>query len=133
MGDLTCYGIPAWPGPAVKAAQDVGGAEVTARSRGFTPDPAALERLTGFLRARLPDALGAHVRTLTCLYTLTPDRDFVLGPLPGHQRVLVALGAAHGFKFAPLLGRVMAELALQGGSQVDVTPFATDRPTLVAP
>jgi sarcosine oxidase len=47
--------------------------------------------------------------------------------------VLVALGAAHGFKFAPLLGRVMAELALQGGSQVDVTPFAADRPALVAP
>jgi len=133
MDDPSFYGFPAWPGPAVKAAQDVGGAEVTARSRGFTPDPAALERLTGFLRARLPDALGAHVRTLTCLYTLTPDRDFVLGPLPGHQRVLVALGAAHGFKFAPLLGRVMAELALQGGSQVDVTPFAADRPALVTP
>ena len=31
----------------------------------------------------------------------TPDRDLVLGPLPGHDRVLVALGAAHGFKFAP--------------------------------
>jgi sarcosine oxidase len=43
----------------------------------------------------------APTTTATCLYTLTPDRDLVLGPLPGHDRVLVALGAAHGFKFAP--------------------------------
>ena len=51
-------------------------------------------------RTRLP-AAGAHDHTATCLYTLTPDRDFALGPIPDHDRVLVALGAAHGFKFAP--------------------------------
>jgi sarcosine oxidase len=64
------------------------------------------------------------------LTTLTPDRDLVLGPLPGHDRVLVALGAAHAFKFAPLLGRVLADLALGGGSEVDLAPFAADRPRL---
>ena len=37
-------------------------------------------------------------------YPLTPDRDFVLGPLPGHDRVLVAPGAADGFTFAPWFG-----------------------------
>jgi sarcosine oxidase len=66
------------------------------------------------------------------MYTLTPDRDLVLGPLPGHDRVLVALGAAHGFKFAPLVGRVLADLALHGGTEVDVSPFAADRPALTA-
>jgi sarcosine oxidase len=70
---------------------------------------------------------------MTCLYTLTPDRDLVLGPLPGHDRVLVALGAAHGFTFAPLLGQVLADLALHGGSEVDLTPFAPDRPALTTP
>jgi sarcosine oxidase len=54
-------------------------------------------------------------------------------PLPGHDRVLVALGAAHGFKFAPLLGRVLADLALHDGTEVDVTPFALDRPALTTP
>jgi glycine/D-amino acid oxidase-like deaminating enzyme len=101
MDDPSFYGFPVWPGAALKAAQDVGGNQVTATTRGFDPDPAATDRLAGFLRTRLPTAAGPHDHTATCLYTLTPDRDFALGPLPGHDRVLVALGAAHGFKFAP--------------------------------
>jgi sarcosine oxidase len=132
MDDPSFYGFPVWPDAALKAAQDVGGLQVTAGSRGFDPDPAASARLAGFLRTRLP-AAGAHDHTATCLYTLTPDRDFALGPLPGHDRVLVALGAAHGFKFAPLLGRVLADLALHGGTDVDITPFALDRPALTTP
>jgi sarcosine oxidase len=133
MDDPSFYGFPAWPGTAAKAAQDVGGREVTARSRGFDPDPAASERLVGFLRARLPAAVGRQVQTTTCLYTLTPDRDFVLGALPGHDRVLVALGAAHGFKFAPLLGRLLADLALHGGTAEDLSAFDPARPALTAP
>ncbi|HET6749713.1 MAG TPA: N-methyl-L-tryptophan oxidase [Actinomycetes bacterium] len=132
MDDPSFYGFPVWPGAALKAAQDVGGREVTARSRGFEPDPAASGRLAGFLRARLPAAAGAHVSTATCLYTLTPDRDLVLGPLPGHPRVLVALGAAHGFKFAPLLGRLLADLALHGGTEEDLSAFDPARPALSA-
>jgi hypothetical protein len=76
------YGFPLWPDAALKAAQDVGGHQVTATSRGFDPDPAAAQRLAGFLRARLPTAAGAHDHSATCLYTLTPDRDLVLGPCP---------------------------------------------------
>jgi sarcosine oxidase len=132
MDDPSFYGFPVWPGAALKAAQDVGGRQVTASTRGFDPDPAAADRLAGFLRTRLP-AAGTHDHTATCLYTLTPDRDFALGPLPGHDRVLVALGAAHGFKFAPLLGRALADLALHDGTGVDITPFALDRPALTAP
>jgi sarcosine oxidase len=131
MDDPSFYGFPVWPGRSLKAAQDVGGRQVTATTRGFDPDPAASQRLTRFLRTHLP-AAGVHDHTATCLYTLTPDRDLVLGPLPGHDRILVALGAAHGFKFAPLLGRVLADLALQGGTEVDITPFTPDRPALTA-
>ena len=133
MDDPSFYGFPVWPGAALKAAQDVGGREVTAATRSFEPDPAASERLAGFLHARLPGAAGGHDHTATCLYTLTPDRDLVLGPLAGHDRVLVALGAAHGFKFAPLLGRVLADLALHDGTEVDIAPFAPDRPALTVP
>jgi sarcosine oxidase len=130
MDDPSFYGFPAWPDAAFKAAQDVGGRQVTASSRGFDPDPAAADRLAGFLRRHLPAAVGTHVSTTTCLYALTPDRDFAIGPLPGHDRVLVALGAAHAFKFAPLLGRALADLALHGGTDVDIGPFALDRPAL---
>ena len=58
----------------------------------------------------LPGAVGPPIYTKTCLYTLTPDRDFVVDRLPDMPGVAVALGAAHGFKFASVLGRVLAEL-----------------------
>jgi sarcosine oxidase len=70
------------------------------------------------------------VRSVTCLYTLTPDRDFVLGPAPGHEAVLVGLGAAHGFKFAPTFGRLLADLATTGATATDVSAFRADRPAL---
>ena len=47
---------------------------------------------------------------------MTPDRDFVIDALPGHPDIHVALGAAHGFKFASLFGRIAAELAADGAS-----------------
>ena len=133
MDDPSFYGFPVWPGAALKAAQDVGGREVTARSRGFEPDPAASGRLAGFLRARLPAAVGAHSSTTTCLYILSFDRDLVLGLFFGHDRVLVALGAAHAFKFAPLLGQLLADLALHGGTREDLSPFDPGRVALTAP
>ena len=83
-----------------------------------------------FLRGLLPD-LGRPVRTVTCLYTLTPDRDFVIGPLPAHPAVLLGLGAGHGFKFAPTFGRLLADLALDGATTSDIGAFSADRPALV--
>jgi sarcosine oxidase len=68
--------------------------------------------------------------TKTCLYTLTPDRDFVLDSVPGHPDVFVALGAAHGFKFAALFGEIMRDLALDRPVTYDLSPFMIDRDAL---
>ena len=46
-----------------------------------------------FLARYLPDALGPEIYTKTCLYTLTPDRDFVLDAVPEAEGVFVAIGA----------------------------------------
>ena len=73
------------------------------------------------------------MRSLRCQYTLTPDRDFVISPVPGHERVVVGLGAAHGFKFAPTFGRLLADLAVDGGTGFDLTPYRLDRPALTDP
>ena len=67
--------------------------------------------LADFMARTLPGS-GPPVRSVRCLYTLVPDRDFVLGPVPGHEAVVVGMGAAHGFKFAPTFGRLLAELAV---------------------
>ncbi len=55
------------------------------------------------------------MRSLRCQYTLTPDRDFVLvAGARATSRVVVGLGAAHGFKFAPTFGRLLADLVVDG-------------------
>jgi monomeric sarcosine oxidase len=134
MDDPSFYGFPIYAeggnGALVKAAEDCGGVVTTADGRSFDPDPEALQRLCGFVSGLLP-GVGAPRRTVTCLYTLTPDRDFVVGPVPGHGSVLVGLGAGHGFKFAPTLGRVLADLVTEGATTSDIAAFAMDRPALV--
>ena len=86
------------------------------RTRTFDRDEAAFARVEAFMARHLPGALGPPIRTKTCLYTLTPDRDFVVDRLPDAPGVAVVLGAAHGYKFASVLGRIVAELLVDGGT-----------------
>jgi sarcosine oxidase len=133
MDDPCFYGFPTYGEPGPKAAQDVGGEATTPASRTFDRDETAFRRLVDFLAAHLPGHLGPPIYTKTCLYTLTPDRDFVLDRLPDHPNVVVALGAAHAFKFASLFGRIMAELIADRGtpSAGDIERFRIDRPILL--
>jgi sarcosine oxidase len=91
-----------------------------------------LDRLATFVNSLLPRS-GRPVRSLRCQYTLTPDRDFVIAPVPGHPSVVVGLGAAHGFKFAPTFGRILADLATTGETSSDVSAFGFDRAGLTDP
>jgi len=130
MDEPCFYGFPAYGERGVKVAQDVGGRVVTAQTRTFAPDPAILERTRSFLTRYLPAALGPEVLTRTCLYTLTPDRDFVIDCLPAAPRIWVAIGAGHAFKFASVLGRCLSDLALDRKTAVDLDAFRLDRPIL---
>ena len=116
------------PGP--KAGQDAGGEEVTADTRTFEPDQAALKRTVDFLGKYIPKALGPIIYTKTCLYTLTPDRDFVVDRLPDHPNVAVGIGGGHGFKFASLIGRILSELAIDGRTERNIEPFRIERAIL---
>ena len=130
------YGFPTYRGPGPKVGEDVGGRETTAASRTFLTDPDCLARVQRFLAARMPGAIGKPVATKTCLYTLTPDRDFVLDRLPGHPGVIVALGAAHAYKFAALFGKILADMALdpdRHATAPELRLFALDRPALRVP
>ena len=127
------YGFPTYRGPGPKVAQDLGGRTTTATTRSFLTDPDCLGRVERFLATRMPRAIGKALATKTCLYTLTPDRDFVLDRLPEHPGVIVAIGAAHAYKFAALFGSILADLALDPGRRApgpDLAMFALDRPAL---
>ena len=130
VDDPCFYGFPAFGEAGPKVGQHGGGREVTAETRGFDPDQAALQRVRDFLGKYLPTALGPIIYTKSCLYTLTPDRDFVLDTVPDHPNVTVAIGGGHGFKFASLIGRTLCELAVDGHTERNLEPFRIDRAIL---
>jgi sarcosine oxidase len=130
MDDPCFYGFPIFGEKGPKVGQDAGGKEVTADTRTFDPDPDALRRVQDFLGKYIPSALGPIIYTKTCLYTLTPDRDFVLDAVPGHPNAVVAIGGGHGFKFASLIGRILSELAIDGSTERNLEPFQIDRAVL---
>ena len=133
MDDPSFYGFPTYGEPGPKSAEDVGGDQVTPATRTYQRNELGFARLTDFLARHLPEQLGPEILTKTCLYTLTPDRDFVIDRLPDHPGVLVALGAAHAYKFASVLGRILAELAVDGStpSAGEIERFRIDRPILL--
>ena len=60
---------------------------------------------------------GSFLRAKACMYTSTPDEHFVIGRHPRHPQVLVACGfSGHGFKFAPVIGEILADLATTGAT-----------------
>ena len=133
MDEPSFYGFPTYGEAGPKAAQDCGGLPVDPDRRTFERDEAAFQRVTDFLQRHLPGALGPPIYTKTCLYTLTPERDFVVDRLPDQPGVVVVLGAGHGFKFASVLGRIAAELATGGAtpSAPELEAFRIDRPILL--
>jgi sarcosine oxidase len=132
MDDPSFYGFPPYGGPTVKAAQDCGGPTVSPDDRTSDPDPDMLADLVAHIRTLLP-GVGDPIRSVRCQYTLTPDRDFVISAIPGHERVVVGLGAAHAFKFVPTFGRLLADLVTTGGTATDVSAYRLDRPALTDP
>ncbi|MCI0411615.1 N-methyl-L-tryptophan oxidase [bacterium] len=130
MDDPCFYGFPMYGENAVKVGQDVGGKEVSTETRTHDADPEALKQVENFLQKALPDALGPVLYTKSCLYTLTPDRDFVIDAIPGHPDCLIAIGAGHAFKFASLIGKILSEMAIDGHAESDVSQFKITRPIL---
>jgi sarcosine oxidase len=130
MDDPCFYGFPIFGEAGTKAGQDAGGREVSADTRTFEPDQAALRRTTEFLERYIPGSLGPIIYTKTCLYTLTPDRDFVIDRLPDHPDVVVGIGGGHGYKFASLVGQILSELAIDGRTERNIEPFRIDRAIL---
>ncbi len=109
-GQRMFYGFPDF-GEGVKIAH---------HGSGVSADPDALDRTVradeiayarDALASFVPSAAGPFLRADPCMYTLTPDEHFVIGPHPLHPRVVLAGGfSGHGFKFAPAVGELIASL-----------------------
>ena len=128
----THYGLPAFGGPGVKAARHGVSQHGDDPELQPGPDPHAIEAVRAFLGRQLAVPVRATLRAENCLYTNTPDEHFILGPLPGHPRVVVGSPCSgHGFKFGPLVGRLLAGLAI--GGETGVAEFEDIRATFGIP
>ncbi|HJQ81889.1 MAG TPA: N-methyl-L-tryptophan oxidase [Lacipirellulaceae bacterium] len=116
------YGFPKLDARGVKVAEHSGGRTVNdplVVDRSIDRDER--ERLIQFLSAHLPGVSNKVMDHAVCLYTMSPDENFIVDRHPAHSNVVFAAGlSGHGFKFVPVLGRALAELALDGGTKLPI-------------
>lgn len=116
------YGFPSLDGQVVKVAEHSGGSLVA--------DPLLVDRelhdadvrpIASFLRNCLPGVRPQPTRHSTCLYTVTPDRHFVVDRHPEFSNVVIGCGfSGHGFKFTSVLGSAFADLAMTGRTDLPI-------------
>ncbi|HKW44258.1 MAG TPA: N-methyl-L-tryptophan oxidase, partial [Candidatus Eremiobacteraceae bacterium] len=121
------YGMPDF-GDGVKAAF---------HCRGVYTKPDQLERtisesdivpIQTAMETWLPGASQTFLSAKACMYALTPDEHFAIGRHPEDVDVIVAGGfSGHGFKFAPVVGQIAAELLFDGASRFDIGFLSPDR------
>jgi len=121
------YGLPTLDGATVKVGIHHGGRSV---------DPDALDRAVteadtapaaSFVAELLPGLTPIPSRSAVCMYTNTPDGHFVIGRAGAPNVTVVSACSGHGFKFAPILGEIAADLALDGRTPHDVAGFSPGR------
>jgi monomeric sarcosine oxidase len=116
------YGFPKLEARGVKIAEHSGGRTVD--------DPLTVDRsIDAEEQRRLADVLAAHLPGVSsrvtdhvvCLYTMTPDEHFLVDRHPAHGNVVFAAGlSGHGFKFTSVLGHVLADLAVDGATDLPI-------------
>ena len=121
--------------PAVDGADTVKAAFF--RADGTPADPDTIDRevhddevefIRGYLGQHVPDLDGEFVAARTCMYTNTPDQHFVVSTHPDHPQVAVAAGfSGHGYKFCSVIGEILADLAIDGGTRHPVDLFSPTR------
>ncbi|MBA1157733.1 N-methyl-L-tryptophan oxidase [Microvirga mediterraneensis] len=124
-----CYGFPDFAGTGVKAASHIKGAQLMSANDlaqdGGAEDEAHIRRMFALA---MPDANGPLKAMRTCMYTRTPDEDFVIDRSSIDPRIVLASPCSgHGFKFASVIGEVLADLALGKAPANDISRFKLDR------
>lgn len=122
LPDGIFYGFPSFDARGVKVAEHTGADPVA--------DPLTLDRklrasdgprVEGFLQAHLPGVSANRTAYDVCMYTMSPDQHFLVDRHPRFPQVVFAAGlSGHGFKFTSVLGRALAELAMDGGTTLPI-------------
>lgn len=90
--------------------------------------PAELAHIKRSMEKYVPQGAGELVSMESCMYTNAPDEHFVISLHPAHSNVSLAAGmAGHGFKFTPVVGEILADLAIEGETSFDIELFNSAR------
>lgn len=129
VGERAYYGLPlAEPlesgEPGVKVCRHHDGEPTTPEALDRTLRSGDEEDVRGYIDAHLPNAGGPRVSARVCMYTSTPDRNFVVGVHPSRPEVVVLGGfSGHGYKMASVMGEIAADLAERGTTKHDIALF----------
>ncbi|MFB6197979.1 MAG: FAD-dependent oxidoreductase, partial [Halobacteriaceae archaeon] len=92
------------------------------------PTPEDERVLRSYVEEFFPNATGPTMRLKTCIFTNTPDEHFLVDVHPERPGVIIGGGfSGHGFKFASVLGEILAQLAGEGETRHDIDLFSADR------
>lgn len=127
--DGAFYGFPYAAASGLKVARHYSGQIVDPDMVDRGESPADLERVRSFGRRHLPAIADAPTRgSMVCMYTTAPDLHFVIDVHPAVAGVAYASACSgHGFKFAPAVGEVLADLALTGTTKLPIERFRAER------
>lgn len=127
--DEIVYGIPSFHAtPAMKVSFHHSGKYIDIKDYRQEIDENGIERLRAYLREYIPDLAGEAFDATTCLYTNTPDQNFIVDLLPGYHNVAIGAGfSGHGFKFALGIGRALTDLITKGRTEMHIDHFKIDR------
>ncbi len=131
------YSLPdlgGWgPSAGLKVALHHGGEQTTPDDVSREVTAADIEAVREVAGRWMPEVSGEPLRSVVCMYTNTPDEDFLIDAHPDHEQVLVVSPCSgHGFKFAAAIGEAVAQRLLDGAPKIDLSPFRRDRPALSA-
>jgi sarcosine oxidase len=128
---MSFYGFPALDGSpsGVKVAFHNFGPLCTPETIDRQVHADEVARIQHWMADRIPAvSQGKFVAAKTCMYTLTPDQAFVIGLHPRHPQVVIASPCSgHGFKFASVMGEILADLATTGATRHPIEPFEIER------
>ena len=129
--DNYVYGFPDY-GSGLKVAVHSGGTVIEdPLVDDRTPEADDDELVRSFVSRYMPGIAADRLAHAVCFYTMTPDGHFVIDRHPEYEQVVFAAGlSGHGYKFAPAIGTVLTELALDGKCEVDVEFLSLRRPVL---
>jgi sarcosine oxidase len=125
----TFYGFPLYEHPGFKLGGPHFGREPLDPHDGDrTPSPRQIELIRKCLARYLPDAAGEPLTLKGCVYSVSPDEDFIIDTVPGvPQAVFASCCSGHGFKFASAIGEILADLSTSGETPFDLKPFSLAR------